>query len=98
MKIKSIRVVEQYEDEKTNEYEIVIDHSKSVYENALNALKEVEEKEYFSEAEIISSDDADIYTHDDYSDILSENEKEYIYSWYGIKYGAGVEISIITEE
>lgn len=98
MKIKSVRITEQYEDEKTNEYLIQADQTKSVYENALIALKTVNEKEYFSKAEIPSPDNPDVNTHEDYPDILAENEKEYLYCWWGFNYAAGVEISIIVEE
>ena len=75
MRIKRVQITEQYEDEKTNEYYIVADQTKSVYENALIALNVVNEKEYFSEAGISSPDDPDIYTNEDYPDILAENEK-----------------------
>lgn len=98
MKIKKITITEQYESEKTREYDFIADQGKSIFENAKNALQFVKEDSYFAAAGIDAENDPDIYTHDDFDDILSLNEKEFIFSWWGKNYSAGVEISVIVEE
>lgn len=98
MKIIDVRVTEWDDDEVRNEYPFCADQTKSVYENALIALNEVIENEYFAEAEIFSPDNPDIYTSKNFPGFFAENEKEYLYCWWGINYAAGVEISILVEE
>lgn len=99
MEIKKITITEQFEDEKTSEFEITPDQEKSVFENAAAALQYVKlEDAYFDAAEITAVDEPDIYTHEDFEDILALNEKEFFFSWWGKKYSAGVEVSVIVVE
>lgn len=98
MKIKKITVTAIYEDGKNAEFQFTPDPEKSVFENAAAALQSVKSDSYFDAAGIEAEDDADVYTHDDFDDVLSLNEKEFFFSWWGKNYSAGVEVSVIIAE
>lgn len=98
MKIKKITITEQYENDKTRKFDFPVDSTKTIFQNAKYALRTVCENAYFADAKIAAKNDPSIYTHEDYEDVLAENEKEYMFCWWGKKYDAGVEISVIVEE
>ena len=99
MEVKKITVTAIYEDEKNAELQFTPDQEKSVFENAAAALQSVKsEDSYFSAAGITAENDPDIYTHEDFEDILASSEKEFFFSWWGKNYSAGVEVSVIVTE
>lgn len=98
MKIKKITAAEQYENDQYREFDFPVNTSKTIFQNAKEVLHFVKENPYFENAKISAKNDPQINTSEDYPDILAENEKEYVFFWWGKKYGAGVEISIIVED
>lgn len=98
MKIKKITATEQYENEQYREFDFPVNTEKTIFQNAKEVLHFVNENPYFENAKISAKNAPEICTSEDYPDILAENEKEYTFRWWGKKYGAGVEISIIVED